>query len=90
MATKLLKPVVREVTDWCRKGLFGMGGRGGKSLVLTLEPGNIISFREKGMRKRYDIDIESVFNSAVRRTLEKDEIEKKKAKKLRKELGHGR
>ena len=72
MATKLLKPVVREITEWCRKGLFGLGGRGGGSnLVLTLEPGNIISFREKGKRKRYDIDIESVFNSAVRRTLQK-------------------
>lgn len=81
MATALNKSVVREVSDWQKRGLFGCGGGKNRSLLVSLEPGNIISFREKGLRKRYDIDIESVFNLAVRRITNKEEDEKKKARK---------
>lgn len=82
MATLLgNKPVVREIKEWKHKGLFGMGGSGGRNLILTLEPGNVISFREKGLRRKYDVDIESVFNLAVRRTILKQEEEKAKVKK---------
>ena len=83
MATVLKKTVVREIKDWKRHGLFGLGGSGGRNLVLTLEPGNIISFREKGLRKRYDVDIESVFNMAVRRTLQCEAKEKKAKRKVK-------
>lgn len=83
MATVLeKKPVVREVKDWKRRGMFGLGGSGGRNLILTLEPG-IISFREKGLRKRYDIDIEGVFNLAVRRTNLRDEEERRRLKRER-------
>lgn len=86
MATLLdKKAVVREVRDWRRKGFFGLGSGGGASrnLVITLVPGNIISFREKGLRTRYDIDIESVYNMAVHRTIAKQREEAKKAKKAK-------
>lgn len=87
MATVLKKAVIREIAEWKRKGLFGLGhGGGGRNLILTLEPGNIISFREKGLRKVYDIDVENVFHLAVRRTLLREEEEKRKAKKDRKRL----
>jgi hypothetical protein len=90
MATMLdKKPVVREAKEWKRRGLFGMGyGGTHRNLVVSLEPGNIISFREKGLRRRYDIDIESVFNLAVRRTTLRDE-EKKRKEKAAKRGGHG-
>ena len=82
MATVLdKKEVVREIKGWKRRGLFGLGGCGGRNLVMALVPGNIVSFREKGLRKRYDVDIESVFNMAVRRTILRDAEEKRKAKK---------
>jgi hypothetical protein len=77
------KPVVREIKEWKRRGLWGMGGSGGRNLIMSIEPGNIVSFREKGLRKRYDVDIESVFNLAVRRTTLKDEQEKRKAKEAK-------
>jgi len=84
MATLLKKPVTREVRNWCRKGLFGLGGSGGRALIVSLEPGPVISFREKGCKKRYDIDIERVFNLAVRQDMLKRDAEKKKRKKARK------
>ena len=87
MATILSKnSVVREIAQWKSRGLFGLGGSGGRNLILTLFPGNIINFREKGLRKSYDIDIESVFNLAVRRTILREEEAKKKAKKEKKML----
>ena len=81
MATKLKKPVVREVEGWCRKGLFGAGGSNKNSLIVSLEPGPIISFREKGRRKSYDIDVESVFMLAVRQDVMRIDAEKRKKRK---------
>jgi hypothetical protein len=84
MATKLKKPITREVEDWCRKGLFGLGGRSdSKPLMVALEPGAIISFRLKGTRRTYDIDIESVYNLAVRRAFVREKADKRKAKRKR-------
>lgn len=85
MATMLKKTVVREIKEWKHRGIFGMGGSGGRNLIMSIEPGNVVSFREKGLRRRYDVDIESVFNMAVRRTILKEEEEKKKAKKAKRE-----
>lgn len=83
MATVLSKkPVVREIVDWKRRGLFGLGHGGHcRPIIMALEPGNIVSFREKGRRKRYDVDIESVYNLAVRRTVLREQEDKRKAKK---------
>ena len=81
MATKLKKPVVREVNDWCRKGLFGLGSSSNRPLMVSLEPGPIISFREKGCRKTYDLDIETAFNLAVRREVMRQDAKKRKKRK---------
>lgn len=41
MATKLLKPITREITLLDRKG---------RGMKVTLEPGNILTFRVKGAK----------------------------------------
>lgn len=46
MATKLLKPVKRELFSTDRRGV---------TLVVTLEPGDCISFRSKGKRTSHEI-----------------------------------
>lgn len=83
MATVLSKrAVVREIVGWKKRGLFGLGHGGVcRSIIMSMEPGNIVSFREKGRRKVYDVDIESVFNMAVRRTILREQEAKRKAKK---------
>lgn len=45
MATKLLKPVKRELFSTSRKG---------RTLIVSLEPGDMISFREKGLKKSFN------------------------------------
>ena len=85
MATKMGKRAVyREVHGWQIRGIFGMGSTKDIGLIVGIEPGNIISFREKGRRRVYDIDIESVYNTAVRRCLSKEEDDKKAKKKVKK------
>jgi hypothetical protein len=84
MATKLNKKITREVENWCHKGVFGLGGASSRSLLVSLEPGNIISFREKGTRTSYDIDIETVYNMAVKRTFINEQADKGNGKKKRK------
>jgi len=85
MATKLKNSVVREVAGWCRKGVFGMGGRTtDRDLVVSMLPGGVFTFREKGRRKTYDIDIETVYYLAVKASLRADKKEKSKQRKLKK------
>ena len=47
MATKLLKPITRE--------LIGGDGKSRRPLLATLEPGDCLTFRIKGKRRRYTI-----------------------------------
>lgn len=82
MASKLNKPVTREVVEW-NKGAMGKDGK--RSLIITLNPGGFISFRLKGLRQDYDIDMAGVYTSAVRRWADKQMIEKKRQKVLRKQ-----
>lgn len=82
MASKLNKPVTREVVEW-NKG--GMGRDGNRSLLVTLNPGGFITFRLKGLHQEYDIDMSGVYTLAVRRWADKQMIEKKKQKQLRKQ-----
>jgi len=74
MATKLRKTVVREVEDF--------DGRG-KSLMVSLEPGGVLSFREKGTRKSFDLTVGAAYVSAVKRTVDLERAEKNKGKKKR-------
>ena len=84
MATKLTKAVVREVDGWCRKGMFGMGGRSGvRPLVVELLPAGILSLRQKGLRSSYEIDLETVFNLAVKASVQASKLERAKARAVK-------
>ena len=50
MATKLLKPVERELTYTDR----------GRVIIVTLEPGDVITYRFKGKRTRYSVSLHKV------------------------------
>lgn len=85
MATKLRKTVVREISDWCRKGLFGLGGNSKRDLIVAMEVGNVFSFRQKGTRKTYYIDMETVYNLALKAEIMGSEsVKPKKSKKAKK------
>jgi len=71
MATKLRKPVVREVEDW--------NGRG-KSMMVSLLPGGVVSFREKGTRKSFDITVGAAYIAAVKRMVDLENAEKRKGR----------
>lgn len=45
-ATKLLKPITRQLASASRKG---------RPLILTVEPGDMLTFREKGTKRRVEI-----------------------------------
>jgi hypothetical protein len=57
MATKLLKPITRETikaTD-----------RKGNAIMVTLLPGDLIEFKSKGSRKRYQVWLPHCLNLAM-------------------------
>lgn len=74
MATKLTKEVSRE------SGFTKIGGRG-KVIIVTLLPGDIISFREKGKRTSYETTIEACAWLAIKQKAAADRAEKAKLKK---------
>src|SRR3990167_864210 len=60
MATKLLKPINRDTI-----------GRSGATMIISLLPGDLISFREKGKRTRYEITIGHALQLAKRMTIDR-------------------
>jgi len=52
-----------------------------RRLVVSLEPGDVISFRELGRRRTYSAPISKVFTHVVRWNVEADRAAKKEAKK---------
>ena len=57
MATVLTKPISREtlaVTD-----------HPGRKIIVTLEPGDMISFRAKGKRTTYEVPLAACYNLAL-------------------------
>jgi len=53
---------------------------GGRKIVVGLEPGDVISFREERCRKTFTIDIRWAYIQAVKQAVKKEE-EEKRAKK---------
>lgn len=60
MATKLIKEITREAMS-----------RNGAPLLVTLCPGDVISFRYKGKRTRFELSIGHALNLAKLITIEK-------------------
>jgi hypothetical protein len=55
MATPLTKPVRRELRSADRKG---------RALIVTLEPGDILTFRPKGAKRTISVYLGHAFNLA--------------------------
>ncbi len=55
----------------------------GRRVVVGLEPGDVITFREEGCRKTYSIDIRWAYRQAVKKAVEKEKAEKRAAKGLK-------
>lgn len=78
MATRLEKPVTRQTMSTDRKG---------RALLVTLEPGDMLTFRAKGKRTRYSIYIGHCYSLAQLMTAETDYSDKLKAYKAKKDAG---
>lgn len=83
MATKLDKPVTREVEP--REGGWACGKDSKRPLLVTLSPGGFVTFRLKGTRQEYDLDVGSAFALAQRRWAEKKRTEAQREIQLRKQ-----
>lgn len=83
MTTPINKPVSREFSEWQRRGVFGLGVSGSKPVVVTMEKGGIISLRIKGTRKTYSVDIETVYNMALRRESMESQNDQKPVRRKR-------
>jgi hypothetical protein len=82
MATKLLKKVERELVYTDR----------GKTLIVALEPGDLITFRHKGKRTHYSVSLHNVqllalmghLREKYNDRMEKYKVDKAAGRKVRK------
>jgi len=79
MATKLNKPVTREITGWAAIGEKD----GNRPLIVTLNPAGFLTFRLKGRQQSYDLDFSSAYHTAVKRWAMKKIEENKRDKEIR-------
>lgn len=56
MATLLLKTIKRQLLAPDRRG---------RALIVEIEPGDMVSFRQKGKRTRYTISLHSCYQLAI-------------------------
>lgn len=78
MATQLLKPVKRELRSTDRKG---------RTLIVTIEPGDILTFKPKGLRRSVSIYIGHAYALAQIMTAEEDYKKAMQTYTLRKKAG---
>jgi hypothetical protein len=57
-----------------------------RQIVVGLEPGDLVSFREKGRRRRFFLTLSGLFSLAVRKTVEAE----RRAAKAARANGGGR
>jgi hypothetical protein len=79
MATLLLKDITRET--------LGVTNRRGQKVIVTLKAGDILEFRVKGKRTRFEVPLQSCYYMAMIQFLEDEYKEKVKRYKLRKQHG---
>jgi hypothetical protein len=79
MATKLTKDVVRET--------YGVTDFRGRTVIVTLKAGDMLEFRVKGRKIRYEVPLASCMNLAFIQFMEDRYKEKVKRYKERKSLG---
>lgn len=74
MTTPLSKPVYRET----RRPFMG------RTLIVGLEPGDLLSVRQKGTRKAYTLPVDHLYMMAVKHEVRAAAAAKIKARKLKK------
>lgn len=91
MATKLTKPVTRELV-YCRASKNGRVERteASRPIMVTLDHNEKIVFRVKGTKRRYTLHLISAFQLAKANTLIQEYNNKMKVYKERKENRFGR
>lgn len=60
MATKLLRPITREMISRPQ-----MGKHRGRPMRVTLEPGDYLRFTPKGTRQNYEVSLASAYSLAM-------------------------
>ena len=80
MATMLTKLVTRE---YQREGGFGFGKNAKRPMLITLNPAGFLSFRLKGTRQEYDLDIAMAYAMAVRKWADKKNADVRREKEMR-------
>ena len=83
MATKLLNTVKRELIGVT----VGHGKYRGKTIIIELEAGDVITFRIKGTRKKATISLGYCFQLAQIVQADRDYSEKMKEYNLKKKAG---
>ena len=81
MATLLTKDIVRECLAATTSEFPG------RKLIVTLEAGDMVSFRAKGKRYKYSVPLQAVYNMALIYTHNEIHKEKVKEWKLKKKMG---
>lgn len=81
MATKLLKPVKREML---------MGDDRGRPMIVTLEPGDMLTFRLKGKKTTYSVPLHSCFYLAMMNKMQEEYTEKMEDYKVKQSAGFKR
>ena len=79
MATLLAKDVTRET--------YGVTSRKGDKIIVTLKAGDMLEFRGKGKRIRYEVPLGSCYYLAMIQYMEDQYKKKVKRYKERKSLG---
>lgn len=74
--TQLDKPVHRVT-----RGAYSTLYTRAKKIVVSLTPGDFITFREFGSRTRFTVPIDGMFKHAIRLKIASDEAQKRKEKK---------
>jgi hypothetical protein len=79
MATLLKKDVIRET--------YSVTNRSGQKVIATLKAGDMLEFRVKGKRTRYEVPLASCFNMAMIQYIEDQYKQKVKRYKNRQSIG---
>lgn len=82
MATEINRPVRRR-TQRSYNVLF-VNPRKARKIVVEIQPGDVLEFREHGRKMRWHLSIDDAFKYAVRRQAAAEVAEKRKKKRKNK------
>lgn len=63
-----MTPLVKAVRRVTRRTYMVLYVHEARSIVVSLEPGDVITFRESGRRQKWTLPIDRMFRQAVRET----------------------